>query len=109
MEDLTVVGFETEPFSWTLGVAAGDGFLLPRLRRLMVFVGSRNLDVPGLVRCAKAGNLGRSRLLEKVTLVFEVEPVSGTVHGVELLREFLGELICRIGKVPRLFLAGQRP
>ena len=103
VEDLTIVGCKTEPFFWTLGVATGNSVLLPHLRRLTVFTGRRDLDVPGLIQCAKARNLGRYRPLEEVTLVFEKEPGSGLVHGVELLRDFVGKLICRIGKAPRLF------
>ena len=73
VEDLTIVGCKTEPFFWTLGVAAGDSALLPRLQRLTVSAGRWDLDTPGLVQCAKARK-GCSRPPEEATLIFETNP-----------------------------------
>ena len=105
VEDLTIVGCETEPFFSTLGAAADNDILLPGLRRLTIYIGCGDLDVSALVQCAKARK-EYSRPLGEVTVVFE-EPAAGMVGWVELVRESVGELICRVGEVPESLWRGE--
>ena len=101
VEDLTVVSCETKPFFTTLGSTVDDGIILPGLRRLTIYVGCGDLDVPALIRCAKARK-EHSRPLLEVTVVWEEEPGADFVQEVESLKEFVGELIYRIGEAPKL-------
>ena len=47
VEDLTIVSCETEPIFTTLDVKIGNTALLPGLRRLTIYVGCGDLDIPG--------------------------------------------------------------
>jgi len=96
VEDLTLVNCQTQPFFLTLGVVVGGGVLLPGLRRLTVFVGCGCLDVPAPIQCAEARK-EYFRPLGVVTIVFE-EPQADFVEGAKSLREFVGELIYRVGE-----------
>ena len=101
VEDLTIVSCGTEPFFSTLGATVEDSVLLPGLRRLTIYVGCGELDVPALIQCAKARK-GHSRPLREVTVVFEEEPKVDLIQEVESLRESVEELIHRIGEAPKL-------
>ena len=101
VEDLTIVSCETKLFFTTLGMTVDSGMLLPRLRRLTVYVGFWDLDVSTLIRCAKARK-GHSLPLGEVTVVWEKDPVVDVVQEVESLREFVGELAHRVGEAPKL-------
>ena len=105
VEDLTIVSCQTKPFFSTLRTAADDRTLLLGLRRLTIFVGCGDLDVLALIRCAKARK-EHSRSLAEVTVVFEKEPGADLVEALESLREFVGELVYRVGKTPELILQG---
>ena len=108
MEDLTIVDCDTRPFSTALGVTTaidtGGGILLPALRRLTIYVACGDLDIPDLIRCAKARKK-HSRALEEVTIVFrEVGAAAlGLIRSVEPLRQFVGEVNHRVGETPMLF------
>lgn len=67
VEDLTIVGCETEPFFSTLGATADEDNLLPVLQRLTVYIGCGDLAVSALIQCAKARK-EHSRQLGKVTM-----------------------------------------
>jgi hypothetical protein len=101
VEDLTIVSCETEPFFATLGATVDNGILLPGLRRLTIYAGHGDLDVPALIQCAKARK-GYSRPLGEVTVVFEEEPGAGLIQEVESLGEFVEELTYRVGEAPKL-------
>ena len=103
VEDLTLVSCQTEPFLAALGMPVdGCDVLLPRLRRLTVFVGYGDLDVPALRQCAKARK-ERSRPLGGVTVVFEKGQGTGLAEGLESLREFVEELVYCAGETPKFF------
>lgn len=102
VEDLTIVSCETGPLFATLGAIAGDCVLLPGLRRLTIYVGFGDVEVPTLVQCAKARKK-HSRPLGKVTVIFEEEPGADFVGELESLRAFVGELVYSVGVTPRLF------
>jgi len=97
VEDLTIVNCETEHFFTMLGSTVDDSILLLGLQRLTVYVWYTVLDVPALIRCAKARK-EHSRPLLEVTIVWE-EPGADFVQEVESLREFVGEVIYRIGEL----------
>ena len=101
VEDLIIVRCKTETFFTTLGSTTDGGILLPKLRRLKVYVGSGDLDVRALVQCAKARK-GYLHPLEEVVIVLEREMGVNFVQEMESLREFVGELSCRIGEAPKL-------
>jgi len=105
VEDLTIVRCETEPFFAKLGSTVDD-ILLLGLRRLTIYVGCWDLDVPALIQCAKARK-ENSRPLGEVTIVLEEEPGADFIQEVELLREFVGELTYRVGEAPKLFWTGE--
>ena len=105
VEDLTIVNCETEPFFSALEPTADDGVLLPGLWKLTIYVGRGDLDASVLVRCAKTRK-EHSRPLGKVIVVFEKEPEDDLVKGVELLRVFVGNLICCIGETPKMLWDG---
>jgi len=106
VEDLTIINCETEPFFTTLGSTVDDGILLPGLRRLTIYAGCGDLDISALTRCAETRK-EHSRPLLEVTLVWEEEPGADFIQEVELLREFVGELIYRIGETPKLSWTGE--
>jgi len=101
LEDLTIVSCVAKPFFTSLGTTVDSRILLPGLRRLSVYVGFRDLDIPSLIRSAKARK-EHSRLLEEVTVVWEEDPGAGVLQVVEPLREFVGELTLRVGEAPEL-------
>ena len=101
VEDLTIVGCETEPFFSTLGATVDEDNLLPGLQRLTVCIGCEDLAVSALIQRAKARK-EHSRQLGKVTIVFEKDPGVDLAHEVESLRDSVGELIHRVGEAPRL-------
>ena len=105
VEDLNIVDCETEAFLTTLGSTTGGDILLPGLRRLTIYVGVGDFDVTALVQCAKARK-EYFRQLEDVTVVLEQEPGALFTLGVESLREFVGELVCRVGTTPNLTWTG---
>jgi len=106
VEDLTIVSFRIEPFLSALAAAAADDWVpLPRLRRLTVFAGRWGLSVAILIQCAKTRK-EHSRPLGEVTIVSEGLQV-GVVEGVELLREFVGESMYRIGAAPKASWPGE--
>ena len=106
VEDLTIVNCETKPFFSTLGATVDDGtILLPRLRRLTAYVEHhRDIDIQALVQCVKARK-EHSLSLGEVVIIFGEEPGADLVKGVELVREFVGKLIYRVGEAPRLHWA----
>jgi len=106
LEDLTIVSCQTEPFFSALGVEAGDGVLLPGLRRLTAFVGYGDFDVSALIRSAKTRK-EHFRPLVEMTIVFDEEPEAELVKGVELLREVVGELAYRVEEAPELYWLGE--
>ena len=101
VECLTIVSCETEPFFTTLGATVNGGVLLPRLQRLTIYVGCGDLDVPVLIRSAKSRKK-HFRPLGEVTVVWEKDPGANIMQEVESLREFVGELIYRVGEAPEL-------
>jgi len=101
VEDLTIFSCKTEPFFTTLGSTVDDSILLLRLQRLTLYVGYISLDVSALIRCAKARK-EHSRPLLEVTVVLGKEPGANFFQEVELLREFVGELVYRNGEAPEL-------
>ena len=105
VEDLAIVSCKPGSFLSALVVVADDRIPLPTLRRLTVFVGQWGLDVPALIQCAKTRK-EHSRPLGQVTIVFE-EPKAEFIEGVELLREFVGESVFRVGATPRLSWMGE--
>jgi len=107
VEDLTIVSCETEPFFTALGAVVGGGVLLPGLQRLTVYDGCGDLDVPALTRCAKARK-EHFQPLGEVTVVWEKDPGADAVQEVESLREFVGELIHRVGEAPKLVWRGAK-
>ena len=102
VEDLTIVSCKTGPLFVALGTPAGDGILLPGLRRLTIYVGLGNVNLPKLVRCAKVRK-EYSQPFGKVTVVFEEEPRLDSIRWLELLRASVGELIHRVGVTPGLY------
>jgi len=101
VEDLNIVNCETVPFFSALGVASDDGIILPRLQRLTIYVGCKDLDIPALIHCMRARNECSEPL--GVTLVFEGKPEADLVERLEALRELVGELIYRVGRASKLF------
>jgi len=101
VEELTVVSCETEPIFSMLNTATDDGVLLPRLRRLTIYVGCGDLDVLALVRCSKARK-EYFRPLGEVAIVFTEPAVSGLIAEVESLREVVAEVDHRVGVAPML-------
>jgi len=106
LEDLTVVNCETEPFFAILGAAVDDGLLLHGLRRLTIYVGCGDLNAPALMQCAKARK-EHSRPFMEVIVVFEKEPGAGVIQEVDSIGEFVGKLIYRVGKTPKLTWLGE--
>ena len=105
VEDLTIASCETEPIFAALDTTTGDGVLLPVLRRLTIYVGCGDLDVPALVRCAKARK-EHSRPLGMVTIVLEEVATEHLIREVESLREFIVDVNHRVGMVPTLIWEG---
>ena len=105
VEDLIIVSCETEPFFTTLGTTVNGGVLLPGLQRLTIYVGCGDLDVPALIQSAKSRK-EHFRPLGEVTVVLEEDPGANVMQEVELLREFVGGLIYRVGKAPKLSWEG---
>jgi len=109
VEDLTVVGCNMKPFSAALGATAAtsadDEILLPALRRLTIYVEFGDLDVPTLVRCAKARK-GRSRPLGEVAIVFKEAGTTDLIRKVESLWEFVVEVNHCVGMAPMLIWRG---
>ena len=101
VEDLTIIGCETEPIFATLGSKIGDAVLLPGLRRLTIYVGDGDLDILALIQCAKARK-EHSRPLGEVTITFENEPGADVIQEVELVSGFVEGLIHRVGVSPLL-------
>ena len=106
VEDLTIVKCQTGPFFVTLGATGEDGVLLPGLRRLTVYGGYRDLDVPALTQCAKTRK-EHFRPLGEVAVVWEKDPGADVIQEVESLREFVGELIHHVGEDPELVRRGR--
>jgi len=107
VEDLTVVGCETGPIVATLGAAMDGRILLPELRRLTIYVGRGDLDVPALVRCARTRK-EHSRPLGEVTIVFKELVTTDLIREVELLREFVMEVDHHVGVAPTSIWGGVR-
>jgi len=105
VEGLTVVCCKMEPFFQTLGETVNGGILLPALQRLTVYVGCGDVDIPALIQCTKARK-EHFRPLGEVTVVWERDPEAGVRDEVESLREFVGELVHRVGEAPKLFWRG---
>jgi len=105
VEDLTIVNCEIGPFFATLDRATDGGILLPRLRRLTIYVGSGDLDASVLVQCAKARE-GHSRPLEEVAIIFGSKPGTEVVRVLESLRELVVEVNHRVGVAPTLIWRG---
>jgi len=105
VEDLTIVSCETGPIFAALDTTADDGVLLPGLRRLTIFVGCGDLDVPALIRCAKARKK-HSRPLGEVTIVFREVATTDSIWEVELLKEFVAEVSHYVGAAPVLVWRG---
>ena len=101
VEDLTIVSCETEPFFTTLETTMNGGVLLPGLQRLTIYVGCGDSDVSPLIQSAKARK-EHFRPLGEVTVVWEKDPGADAMGEVESLREFVGELIYRVGEAPKL-------
>ena len=101
VEDLAIVRCETEAFFTALGSTMDDVILLPGLRRLTIYVGSGDLDVKALVQCAKTRK-EHFRPIEEVDVVLGRELDASFVQETESLREFVGQLSCRVGKAPKL-------
>ena len=99
VEDLTIVSSRMTPFYSALAAVADNHVPLPKLRRLTVFLGQRNLNVSAFIQCAKTRK-EHSQPFGDVTIVFEEQ--ADFVKEVELLREFVGELTCRVGAAPKL-------
>jgi len=99
VEDLTIVSCETEPIFAALDVGVGNTILLPRLRRIAIYVGCGDLDVLALIQSAKARK-EHSQPLGEVVIVFENEPVAGVVRELGPLRELVEELNYRVGVTP---------
>jgi len=101
VEDLAFVGCKMEPF---FGLSEWQWAIVLSFPTYGGPLSS--LDVPGFIpmRESKEGMFQPTR---GSFPVFEKEPGSGLVQGVEVLRDFVGELICRIGKAPRLFWLGE--
>ena len=102
VDDLTIVSCETGPLFATLGTPERDGVPLPGLRRLTIYVGLGDVDIPTLVQCVKTRKT-YSRPLGKVTVVFEEEPGADLVRWLELLRASVGEMAYCVGETPRLY------
>jgi len=102
VEDLNVVNCEMAPFFSALGVTSDGGIILPRLRRLTIYIGRDDLDVLALIQCAKARK-ERYRPFG-VTLVFEEKLGADLVERVESLRAFVGELVYRVVCAPKFDL-----
>ena len=100
VEDLTIVNCDTMPFFSTLGATVDGGVLLPRLRKLTIYVGRGDLDVSALIQCAEARK-EHFQPIGEVVVVFEDEPEGDFVEGAQLLRAFVGGLIYRVGQAPR--------
>ena len=105
VEGLTIVCCKMEPFLQTLGETVDGGILLPALQRLTVYVGCGDMDVPALIQCTKERK-EHFRPLGEVTVVWEKDPGTGVRDEVESLREFVGELVHRVGEAPKLFWRG---
>jgi hypothetical protein len=101
VEDLAIVSCETRPFFTALGMTADNVLLLPRLRRLTIYVGFGDLDVSTLIRCAKVRK-ALSQPLEELTVVWKKDAVAEVMQAVESLREFVGEMALRVGEAPKL-------
>ena len=101
VEGLTILRCKTEAFFTTLGSTTDGGILLPGLRRLTIYVGSGDLDVKALVQCAKTRK-EHFRPIEEVDVVLGRELDASFVQETESLREFVGQLSCRVGKAPKL-------
>ena len=101
VEGLTILRCKTEAFFTTLGSTTDGGILLPGLRRLTIYVGFGDLNVRALVQCAKARK-GYLHPLEEVVMVLERGMGANFVQEMESLREFVGELSCRVGEAPKL-------
>ena len=106
VEDLTIVSCETKPFFSTLGVAADGGILLPGLRKLTVYIGCGDLDILALIECAEARK-EHSRPIGEVIVVFEDEPGTDFVEGLESLRALVGELRYGVGEAPEMLWNGE--
>ncbi|KAF9789241.1 hypothetical protein BJ322DRAFT_528213 [Thelephora terrestris] len=106
VEDLTVVGCNSEPFSSALGMTDADGgILLPELQSLTIYVVFGDLDIEGLIRCAKTRK-EHSRPFWRVTLVFRKEVAAKLIREMRLLRKFVGEVDHRVGEAPTLIWKG---
>ena len=105
VEDLTIVGCHTRPFSEALGMAMDGGILLPALRRLTIYVFYGDLDIIDLIQCARMRK-ECSRPLGEVTIVFEEAATTDLALKVELLGEFVGEVKHRVGEAPMLIWKG---
>ena len=101
VEDLTIVRCEMEAFFTMLGSTTDDGILLPGLRRLTIYVGVGDLNVGALVQCAKARK-EYFRPVDEVTVVLGWELDASFVQEMKSLREFVGQLSCRVGEAPNL-------
>jgi len=101
VEELTIVGCETKPIFAMLETATDEGVLLPRLRRLSIYVGCGDLDIPALVRCSKARK-EHLQPLGEVTIVFTEAAASALLAEVESLKDFAAEVNYRVGVAPTL-------
>ena len=101
VENLNIVNYETVQIFSALGVTSDDDIILPKLRKLTIYVGSKDLDIQALTQCMSARKEW-SQLLG-LTLVFKKEPGGDLVERVESLREVVGELTYFVGYAPGLF------
>ena len=90
-----------EPIFTARNVDADNAILLPRLRRLTIYVGCGDLDVSTLIQSVKAGN-EHSRAFGEVAIIFEEEPGADMIQGLEPLRQLVVELDYRVGVTPVL-------
>ena len=75
------------------------GLLLPALQRLAVYVKCGDMVVPALIQCTKARK-EHFRPLGEVTVVWAKDPGARVRDEMESLREFVGELVHRVGEPP---------
>ena len=105
VEHLTLVSCETKPILTTLQATVDSGVLLPKLKKLRIYVGFGDLDVSALTQCVKTRK-EYAQALEEVIVVWKKRPGADVVQGVATLRESVGKLAQRVGKIPKLSWSG---